>query len=377
MRILIATGIFPPELGGPATYVPAFAAACVRRGHSVHVVTYGNPFLPASEPYPVSRVPRLFLPIRYFLFFASCLFRGFSADVFFAQDAFSSGLPASCAAYLLRKRLVVKIVGDFSWEYARNSGTTADTIDAFQGSVPISRIVRAIRFFQYVVCRQASSIIVPSAYLQGIVRGWGIDSRHIRVIHNAVPPPSVLRAADPDPFFIFSAGRLVSWKGFDGLIRAFAAIRPSFPRARLMIAGDGPCRATLESCAGASGVSDAVSFPGALSPAAITDAYRRAGCFALFSSYEGLPHVLLEALSYDIPVIASDVGGTGELIESGINGILVPSGDEGRLADALIAFFRDPRTAVPRPGFAHDTDFTWNALIERTIPILQGSDCSW
>ena len=119
------------------------------------------------------------------------------------------------------------------------------------------------------------------------------------------------------------------------------------------------------------GVPGRVSFPGALPPPEMARAYARAGCFALFSSYEGMPHVLLEALLRRIPVIASDAGGTPELIRDGVNGMLVPSGDEACLEVALLAFFRDPHTAVPHPGFPGGTDFTWNELIERTIPILR------
>lgn len=370
MTILIATGIFPPEVGGPATYVPLFARHAIAAGHSVRVVTYGVART-VLFPYPVVSVPRFPVPLRHLFFFLACVRHGFSADVVFAQDAFSSGLPAFLAARLLRKRFVVKIVGDFSWEHARNSGTTIDTIDAFQRITPSFPLARIIRFFQRFVCRRASAVIVPSMYLSGIVRGWGVDSRFVRIVRNAPSFPSLSRMADPDPFLIFSAGRLVPWKGFDGLIRAFARISPSFPSARLMIAGDGPCRDDLATCAARFHVPGHISLVGALTPDEMARVYARAGCFVLFSSYEGMSHVLLEALSYRIPVIASDAGGNGELIEPGINGMLVPSRDEDALSSAIASFLADPRAAIPRPGFIQGAMPASQELMHVICQILQ------
>lgn len=374
MTILIATGIFPPEVGGPATYVPLFARSAIAEGHSVRVITYGSGSIP-SFPYPVISIPRLPVPFRHFLFFLACFRHGFSADVIFSQDAFSSGVPAACAAFLLRKSLIVKIVGDFSWEYARNSGRLHDDIDAFQRRSSYPLIVSLIRRFQGAVCRFSRQVIVPSDYLRHLVIGWGVDSRDVVVVRNAVSrafqQSSVLR----DPFLVFSAGRMVPWKGFDGLIRAFSAIAPSFPSARLVIAGDGPCLHSLSALASSSPVSSRISFPGSLSSAEMSSWYSRAGCFVLFSEYEGLSHVLLEALAHGIPVIASDAGGNRELITDGENGMLIPPRDENALSRALASLFMRPRqsflhpTALPihSPSPADSFHETCR-LIERILP---------
>ncbi len=373
MKILIATGIFPPETGGPASYVPAIARECLSRGHSVRVITYGAGRGGPAYAFPVVRVPRLFLPFRYFLFFAACLRHGYRTDVIFAQDASSSGLPAALAAFFLRKRFVIKIVGDFSWEYARNTGLYGGSLDDFQLRRAYPLIPAALRRIQRSVCGRASVIIVPSAYLKGIVAGWGVDAGKISVIHNAV---TVLMPREPvsrDPFLVFSAGRLVPWKGFDGLIRAFAEASAAFPEARLVIAGDGPCRAELEAEARRAGVSDRVAFLGDVPSAVMPALYARAGCFVLFSSYEGFSHVLLEAVAYGVPVIASDAGGNPELITEGVDGILIPSGDEIALTKAIFPFFAYRHKAFPPFVSANASGPAWNKLIQKTLFLLKGN----
>ncbi len=366
MKILIATGIFPPDIGGPATYVPFVADEFVRRGHSVRVVTYGSRRA-GGLSYPVTGVPRFPLPLRYFLFFFACVRYGVFADCIFAQDASSSGVPAACASFILRKRLIVKIVGDFSWEYARNAELVMDEIDNFQKRSTYPFIVRMIRFCQKAVCRRAACITVPSRYLKGIVMGWGVNTEKITVIPNAVIVTAHPVLAERDRFMVFTAGRFVPWKGFDGLIRAFAKARDAAPSARLMIAGDGPCRESLVMVASDAGVLDVVLFLGRISPSEMATWYSRAGCFALFSSYEGLSHVILEALSYGLPVIASDAGGNAEAVTDGINGIVVKSGDEEALAMALVNFFKNPMF------IKKNISYSTAAMIDDILGVLQGS----
>ncbi len=351
MRILIATGIFPPDVGGPATYVPSFAAACVRRGHAVHVIAYGDPRGRDTFGFPVVSIPRWPLPFRYGLFFLACIRYGFSADVIFVQDGFSSGIPAFFASLALRRRLIVKIVGDAAWEYSRNSGMTDDTIDMFQNRTSYPLLIGAIRFFQRAVCRRSVHVIVPSEYLKGIVLGWGVDVRAVRVVPNSVPLPPLFPSVRRDPFLIFSAGRFVPWKGFAGLIRAFDALAPSYPHARLAIAGDGPCFPPIRLLASSRASSSRISFLGSLSPEDMSAWHFRAGCFVLFSEYEGMSHAILEALARRTPVIASDAGGNAELIAHGENGMLVPTRDPHALQGALRLFLSDPRAAIPHPGF--------------------------
>jgi glycosyltransferase involved in cell wall biosynthesis len=103
MRILVATGIYPPQIGGPATYSKLLYDELPKRGFQVDIVNFGD-FI--SKP----------KIIRHILFFIELLKKGQGVDVVYAQDPVSVGLPALIASQILQKKFVLKIVGDYAWE---------------------------------------------------------------------------------------------------------------------------------------------------------------------------------------------------------------------------------------------------------------------
>lgn len=144
-----------------------------------------------------------------------------------------------------------------------------------------------------------------------------------------------------EPPVILAAGRLQPHKGFRVLLRAFAHVA-HFQPARLMILGEGPEREPLEKLARELGVSELVSLPGFMrNPFPFM---RQAGAFVLASEYEGLPNVLIQALAFGTPVVATDcVAGPREILEDGRWGELVPVGDACALAAAIRRTLGQPR----------------------------------
>jgi glycosyltransferase involved in cell wall biosynthesis len=138
---------------------------------------------------------------------------------------------------------------------------------------------------------------------------------------------------DSDPV-ILCVGRLLDvQKRISDVIRALALLPAPW---RLEIAGTGPDRGALERLAAELGVSARVTFLGFVSDnRARRDLYRRAGVVALPSAYEGLPMVLLEAMSCGTPVVGSDIAAMAEVVADGETGLLVPVGAPDRLAAAL------------------------------------------
>jgi glycosyltransferase involved in cell wall biosynthesis len=168
-------------------------------------------------------------------------------------------------------------------------------------------------------------------------------------------------------------GRLVERKGVHVLLDALALL-PEEPPIRLEVVGDGPEREALERRARALGIQERVRFHGYVSRGALEDHLR--GCDALAlpavtdakGDVEGLGVVLLEAMSFGKPVVASLSGGITDIVRPGENGVLVPPGDAAALAAALEGFARDPR-AVRRLGAAARRDvrerFSWESILDR------------
>jgi len=168
----------------------------------------------------------------------------------------------------------------------------------------------------------------------------GIDDRAFRRERARAPGIRSALGLASGEVAIGSVARLAPEKRFDVLLGAFAALRKERPELRLLIAGDGPARADLERTAASLGVADACRFLG--NRPDVIDLHHAFDLFVQSSEYEGTPNTVLEAMALETPIIATDVGGTGELVRHEVEGLLVQRGD----ADAIV---RAVRRAIGEP----------------------------
>lgn len=191
--------------------------------------------------------------------------------------------------------------------------------------------------------RLADAILTNSQSVADLYAGFGwFAPGFVQVIHNGVADLSAVAPHDftrefPGRTVALAAGRLVDQKGFDVLLRAFAQVRGSHPEAQLAIAGDGPERETLERLnaelgAGAAFLGRKEDLPALL---------RGCALFVLSSRYEGMPNVVLEAMSAGRAVVATNVQGVGELVADGQTGLLAPPEDPDALAQAISRLLAD------------------------------------
>ncbi|MGI8992324.1 MAG: glycosyltransferase [Bryobacteraceae bacterium] len=136
-----------------------------------------------------------------------------------------------------------------------------------------------------------------------------------------------------DELLCLCVGRLAPQKDHANLLNAFAAGPASHPRARLLLAGDGPLRAAIEEQAAALGLGGRVRFLGRRTD--MPDVLSAVDLFVMASRWEGSPLSVMEAMAAGVPVIATSVGGLPELVEDGVSGLLVPPGDSATLASAI------------------------------------------
>lgn len=373
MRLCITAGIFPPDIGGPASYVTRIAGELVRRGHTVSVVCLSDSTDRDDTcfPFRVLRLRRLlFKPARWLATAGAILGVARRSDVVFANGL---GFEAAVAARALGRGVVHKVVGDTAWERARLRGWFSGTVEEYQDA---SKGVRLglLDWVRVAPLRRADGIIVPSRYLGRIVEGWGIDRGRIQVIYNATEgiEPSAGPSLPPTTFrTVMTVCRLVPWKGVDGLLR----ILPDLSGIRLVVIGDGPMRLALESLAQRYRVADRVLFLGDVPRDHVPGYLRQAELFVLNSTYEGLPHTVLEAMAAGVPVIATDVGGTGELVTDGATGRLVPPGDETALRRAIQETLTDTegaRRMAERAQAGLKDRFSFETMVDQTERVLLG-----
>ncbi len=378
MRLFIASGIFHPESGGPATYLHELLPALVDRGADVRALTFADdPHADLTYPYPLQRIMRATLPVRTLNYALAARPLIAWADVIYIH---LQGLPLITLG-LPPKPRIMKIVGDSAWERAVRKQWVSpnEDIDAFQTKDYDNIALLSNRMQRAREARSMDAIIVPSEYLARMVAGWGVDEQRIHVLYNALPPlklPDLTQAEArqalglPDVPTLLFVGRLTAWKGVDHLIAALA--RAPVPNLRLLIAGDGDQREALEQLAHAYRVADRVTFLGNVAREHVPQYMRAADYLVLYSGYEGLSHTLLEALRVGTPVIASDKGGNPEVVRAGVNGLLVPYVNGEALIDALATAF----ASGVRARFAANTEiglerFTFARMVDHTDALLR------
>ncbi|MBI4049962.1 MAG: glycosyltransferase family 4 protein [Candidatus Doudnabacteria bacterium] len=353
MKILLCTGIYPPEPGGPATYTKLLAEELVKRGHMIKVITYSTPTL--SPPYQggdeegVVRISRSwFKPLHYFRYFRMVKKLGKNFDVLYAQDPVSAGYPTYLAARVLKKPYVVKATGDYSWEQAMGRKLTTVLIDEFQKLPHYPFWIKLMRRIQIQVCKEANLVIVPSEYLRRLVMGWGIKEKKLHVIYNAsLDVPSISRELHGG-FRTVSVGRDVKWKGFEMLREAAAELQKEIPDLKLEILQNTPREIVLERLAAAD-------------------------VFVLNSAYEGTSHVILEAMALGTPVVTTRVGGNSEIVTPGV-GILVEFNNKEEIKEAIRELYHDPslrqRLAAAATRMVKQK-FSLDGMISETLAVLK------
>jgi glycosyltransferase involved in cell wall biosynthesis len=199
-------------------------------------------------------------------------------------------------------------------------------------------------------------ITVCQAFARELSRSTGIAPDDILVRHNSIRPQLPATAAEVQALrskfsiangerLVLAVGRLSKEKAHIDLIAAFSRLRESKPevKAKLIIVGDGPERASLESVAESFGCRDYVILTGQVSDARAF--YYAADVFALPSHSEGSPNVLLEAMAARIPIVATEVGGVPEMLESEQSALLVPVNDPRAMAAAIIRVLTEDELA--------------------------------
>lgn len=353
LRVLIVSGIWPPDVGGPASHCPEFGRYLLERGHEVRAVTSAGPAgaQPSGVPLTVWRRDRPRV-VRMAAGAFTLVAAARSPEV-----VYSSGLyyKSVLAATLNRVPLVVKLTTDPAYERSRRLGLFSGDIAAFQAPHP-GAAIRYLKLVRRTLLARAVKVVIPSRYLADIALGWGLPAERVTVVPN--PAPEIGQIAPREelrrrlgmngPTFVF-VGRLVQAKNLPLALSAFRHVRG----ARLVIIGDGPEHGRLTELIAQAGLEGSVAMKGSLPRSEAIEWLCAADAALLASAYENFPHAAVEALAAGTPVVATAVGGVPEVIETGVNGILVPPGDERSLAAAMRSVTTDAAlSAKLRDGVA-------------------------
>lgn len=361
MKVLIATGLYPPEIGGPATYALLLEDELPKKGVTVTIVPFGW----------VRHYPKI---IRHIVYAYKLWQESRDSDIIYALDPISVGIPALFVAKLRRKKFLIRLGGDYAWEQGRGRFGLTETLDEYlTGDTRRPLMVKVLAALQSYVTKRATKVIAPSEYLKSVIIKWGVMPANIVVIYSALYPLSVegtkeelhdqLSFTHPT---IVSAGRLVPWKGFVVLIEVVAKLKEKYPDITLVIAGDGEEHDTLVAKAEAEDVTTNLRLVGRISKDALGASIKGADVFVLNTAYEGLSHQLIEVMDLGTPIVTTTAGGNPELITNDVSGILVPFNDVQALQAAIIRILEHPETSsrMVQSARARSREFSQAAMIE-------------
>lgn len=392
MRVLLLSWEYPPCLvGGLGRHVHALSHHLARRGIQVDVVARGLPGAPPEEqpeagltvfrvppagedssPFPVqTALLNLHLLERAVRLICA---RGDPPDLIHAHDwlvAFSARL----LKHAYRRPLLATI---HATEKGRNSGIGTE-------------LQHYIHENEWQLTFEAWRIICCSRHMRHEIKeGLSVPPDKIDVIPNGVdPPPRVspqavkacrARYAAPEERLILYVGRLVFEKGVQVLLDAFPAVLNAFPQCRLVIAGSGGFEGHLRWLAEQKGLSSRICFTGHLAEEDLDLLYRAADVAVFPSLYEPFGLVALEAMARGTPVVASAVGGLGEIVRHEENGLTVYAGDPASLCWGITRVLADAdlaRRLTRRARALVRREYSWDQVAARTEGVYQAVLGQW
>ena len=311
MRVLVTVGIFPPDIGGPATFVPKIAKYFQDElNYEIEILTLSdNKNSNINDDFSVKRIDRN-LPIIYrWLKTIFTIYKlGKNKDLIFVNGL---GTESTIANIFLKKKIIRKIVGDPVWERAYNKGKVSENFDEFQVknygfSISIQKKVRSFSI------KKSDIVVTPSQHLKNFILNLGFKNK-IEIINNGVfIPEENTNIFTNDQINITIVSRLVSHKNIKKIIRAISDLND--PLIYLNIIGDGPELNQLQKISLESNNKDNTIFHGKLNRDDINHIFLKSDIYIQASNYEGLPHSLLEAMSYGIPVLCTPVGECKEIL---------------------------------------------------------------
>ena len=334
MNILITVGIFPPDIGGPASFVPKISDFLIENGHSVKIICLseaGN--IHTEDNLDVVRIKRSNnLPIRWIKTIYQIVKNGRRSDLIFVNGL---GVESAIANLILQKQLIRKIVGDPVWERAYNKKRTTESFDDFQNNKH-SFLIEVQKLLRNWSINSAEIVITPSDHLKSFVSGIGY-SKKILKINNGVNITDINRANESKADInLIIISRLVVQKNINIVIEAMKLLDNK--NLKLRIIGEGGEFSKLESAIHDLNLQNQVQLLGKIDNNKISQFLLTADIFIQASNYEGLPHSVLEAINYEVPILSTETGGCKDLLNDGERGFIIPIPPDKKVIAENISF---------------------------------------
>lgn len=319
MKALLISGIYPPDIGGPATYIPKLENYLLKQKWSVRVVSLidGNKIISTFQNGRfIGR--QILLPIRFIATVLTLITEMKNTDSVFANGLHQE---AAIASLFYKRNKVAKIVGDPVWERYRNQSSSRIEMQNIYDVEKSNPSIRLQRLFLVWALNQFDLIVCPSTNLCEMIRKWGVQTPTI-FVPNGIEIEEVTSKEYKYDIAIIS--RLVKWKNIDLVLEKCRKLN-----LRIVIAGDGPERDNLQRMSEES--NSKITFMGQIPSEQVKEILCESKIFVSLSSYEGMSFSVLQAMSLGSLVVVSDIQANTELVKDKMDGIVIKKEDEANL----------------------------------------------
>ncbi len=383
MQILTFSPEYPPlQVGGLARHVHPLSEALVQAGHQVTVVTQMATGASKEEilnGVEIIRVNPLFISA---LDYASYVLQINFEMIKAAGRLFTEGrkfdlihghdwLVIMAAQTIKHQQRLPLVMTIHATEHGRNHGIH-------------NELQRYINDLEWLSCYEAWRVICCSKYMhQELKYLFQVPDDKIDIIPNGVrseefsaklPKGFREKYAHSNEKMVFFVGRLVQEKGVHILIEAMPEILSKYPNTKFVIAGKGPKEGELKHLASRLGIYERIYFTGFIDDETRNNLYQSCDLAVFPSMYEPFGIVALVAMAAKAPVLVTNVGGMGEIVEDGINGIKVHSGSARELAQGILRVLEDSelRKKIRTNGFKSIKErYNWSGIAQQTMKVYQ------
>jgi len=339
MKVLLTSGIYEPDIGGPATFIPELAQSLVNGNNQVGVVTLGKfEKEDHSASWVIFKIPRTSKLLRLPRVISKIYAESKNYEVIFANGLFIETALALC---IRRGKIkgVAKVVGDPVWERAVNQGKTKLGLQEFNQSKKFNVRFKTQRCLFNWAFGKYEMIICPSEELATLVRKW-LPTKNISIVYNGTSCYEFNKnRISHTKYDLILVSRLVEWKNIDQVLAALVGLNY-----KICIIGTGPEQEKLIKISKSFNLN--VDFLGSLTREEVQEKLTQSKVFVLYSDYEGLSFALIEAMANGLAVIASNNEGNSSVITNDLDGILVPLQDLNGLRQSVVNLLNNEKKLI-------------------------------
>lgn len=412
-RIYITITTFLPSVGGAETQTLAQSQRLLEAGHDVHIVTFrhrhGWAKRETIKGVPVIRVAGALLgrrhklprPVRQLLYLFAMLVMGWTIwthrhefDVLQVCQFSLLVLPLALVCRLAKKPMTIIVISAGAERASKTGGAARLSVGPLDPNLPWLRVEgrtwidgdlyglkRAgepiVRFTRSLLEKVGAIVIVLSSRMLRYLKDNNFDLPGTRLIPNGVDTSRfhpIVEDVDMEQWTrtVVCVSKARYEKGLDVLLQAWRLVQERQADARLVIVGSGPLQKQLEQMASALGISQSIEFAGLQSD--VPGQLHRGLIGILPSRWEGMPNALLEAMASGQACVATRVSGSEDLIQPGVNGLLVESEDYEEMAQSLVTLLRDTPLAQKYGAAARRTveqGYTLDHVLEMYTTVYQ------